>query len=78
MYPPATKWAHGFVTWSSCFVVVVPLRWILGITSAFSRDCVNEASLESGVGPWICAGAKFPKACGMVMKRRQPRAKQRG
>lgn len=38
------------------------------MTSPIFRDCVKEASFEPGVGPWICAGADFPKVNGMVMK----------
>lgn len=56
--------------------MVVPLSWVLGMTSLFSRDCVNKASFEPGVDPWICAGANFPKAGRMVMKIQQPGAKR--
>ncbi len=76
MYPPATKCAHGFTTCPSGFVTVWCLSCVLGLTSPISRDCVNEASIERGVEAWICAGAKFPKAGGTVMKRRHPVARK--
>ena len=47
------------------------------MTSRISSGCVDDALFEPGVCPWICAGASFPKAGGMVMKRRQPGARNR-
>lgn len=48
------------------------------MASPVSRDCVNEASFEPDVDPWICAGANLPTAGGMVMKGRQPWARKGG
>ena len=42
------------------------------MTSPASRECVEEAPLESGVSPWMYTG----ETGGMVMKRRQPGARR--
>ena len=44
------------------------------MTSRTSRACVNEASFEPGVDPWICAGATLSKVGESVMKMGWPGA----
>ena len=48
------------------------LSWVLGMTSPFCRDSVEEASFGPDVDPSACAGANLPQADGMVIEARQP------